>query len=408
MNVAVVGGGVVGLACAWYLRRAGARVTVFERGRCGGGVSGGNAGWIAPAFATPLSGPGVPLQVIRWSLTRRGPLALRRRPGREIAAWGLRFLSNCRTDRHRSAVRALAAFGAPTAGLFDDLRREVEFDVHEGGALFLFRSASALADERRLLDGLARVGYEGAITEMNGDDVRALEPVVSDCVIGAIHVEDERFLRPEKLVMGLADALRRSGAVVLEGTGVDEVEPNGRWIVHTSAGAHTFDSVVIAAGVWTNELLAPHGVRLSQVPAKGYSVTCAGRGIPPQHALYLSEAKVAVSPFPDGVRLAGRLELTDIEARDDPRSTDAVIAAARAYLTGWEPSEQLERVAGMRPLTSDGLPYIGAVPGRDGLFVATGHGMLGVTLAPATGAALAPLVLEGRRCFEIVPMGLDR
>jgi D-amino-acid dehydrogenase len=139
--------------------------------------------------------------------------------------------------------------------------------------------------------------------------------------------------------------------------------------------------------------------------ARGYSVTISGRGTPPRHALYLAEAKLGLSPFEAGVRLAGVFELGASNAHISPAVGERLLSAARPYLAGWRPDPDgtVEAWAGLRPATPDGLPLIGAVPGVDDIYLATGHGMLGVTLAPATANLLAPLVLEGRAAPELSP-----
>jgi D-amino-acid dehydrogenase len=145
-------------------------------------------------------------------------------------------------------------------------------------------------------------------------------------------------------------------------------------------------------------------------PARGYSVTIAGSGTPPRHALYLAEALIGISPFEQGVRVAGVFELGASSAEAPPGAGERLLAAARSYLAGWRPDVDgpLETWAGLRPATADSLPLIGALPGAPGLFVAAGHGMLGVTLAPATAALLAPLVLHGRAAPELAPFDPGR
>jgi D-amino-acid dehydrogenase len=146
------------------------------------------------------------------------------------------------------------------------------------------------------------------------------------------------------------------------------------------------------------------------VGARGYSVTLAGRGTPPRHALYLAEAKLGLSPFDGGVRVAGVFELGARSADPTPGVGERLLAAARPYLAGWRPDPEgpVEAWAGLRPATPDGLPMIGPLRGADGVFLATGHGMLGVTLAPATADLLAPLVLEGRAAPELAPFDPGR
>jgi D-amino-acid dehydrogenase len=182
-------------------------------------------------------------------------------------------------------------------------------------------------------------------------------------------------------------------------------------VLSTSTGSSGLgaDKVVVAAGLGSPALLREHGVRLPLIGARGYSVMVAGEGVPPAHALYLTEAKLALSAYSAGVRVAGVLELGARGTTPPAGAGARLVAAARPYLRGWRPADSPEATwAGLRPVSADGLPLIGAVPGRAGLYVATGHAMSGVALAPATAAALAPLVLHGERPPELEPFDPGR
>ena len=419
MRVCVVGGGVVGLACAWYLRDGGADVVVLERDRVGEAASRGNAGWITPGLSNPIPAPGVMGQALRWALRPDSPFLLRPRLDPAFAAWCWRFWRSCSREQYLAGMRALLALNARTVELYDGLAAAgVEFEMHNDGLLFLFRTQRALEEEAAVLEELRREGYPGAVTALTRAQAQALDPAVGDGIVGALHAPAERHVRPETVTRGLTDALRGRGVEVREGVRVESLtrdggsdgEGRGRgWRVRC-AGADDVaaDRVVVAGGAWTGALLAPLGVRVRQEAAKGYSVTATGEGTPPRYPLYLAEAKVGCSPFARGVRLAGTLELAGLDLTIDRRRLAAVAGAAGDYLRDWRPSSPELEWAGLRPLPADSLPLIGRAPGQDGLYVATGHGMLGITLAPATGAALAPLVLDDRLVPELVPMRLDR
>jgi D-amino-acid dehydrogenase len=165
---------------------------------------------------------------------------------------------------------------------------------------------------------------------------------------------------------------------------------------------------VLAAGVDTPALLRPLGVRLRMEGAKGYSITAAGSGRAPQHALYFVESKVGCSPFDGAVRLAGTLELGSRDLLLNDTRVAAIARSAEAYLDDWRPERPELLWAGFRPMPADGLPIVGEVPGLPGLHVATGHGMLGVTLAPATGAAVAELLTGGGPVDRLAPFAVGR
>jgi D-amino-acid dehydrogenase len=169
------------------------------------------------------------------------------------------------------------------------------------------------------------------------------------------------------------------------------------WIIDSRSGARHFDAVVLAGGVESAGLLAPHGLRLSIAAAKGYSRTYPADPTGPRQALYLEGSKVAISTYDGAVRVSGTLELGARGLALSRRRLTAITEAARRALPGWRMSAHPRDWAGMRSLSPDGLPYIGPVPGLDGVHLAAGHATLGITLAPLTGELLAPLLLEGRR-----------
>jgi D-amino-acid dehydrogenase len=403
----VVGAGVVGLACAWELRRAGASVVVLERGTVGGGASRGNTGWVCPSFTYPLPAPGMVREGLRQLVTGGEAFVLRPRLDPAFVRWLWDFRRSCSQPRFDAGVRALLALNKRTLELFDAYRDAgVSFEMHATGLVVAARTHQGLELYRAIFRRLRDLGYEGgAIDELDGPALASLEPALDATgVVAGLHAKVDRFARPEELTAGLAESLRTDGVEIREGCELSGLaRENGALALETTEGRELADRVVIAAGLPTAPLLRRLGVRVPLVGARGYSVTLAGEGNPPRHALYLAEAKLGLSPFAGGVRIAGVFELGARKAEAPPDAGERLIAAARPYLGGWRPNAAapVEAWAGLRPATPDGLPLIGALPGLDGVYLATGHGMLGVTLAPATAALLAPLVLEGRAAPEL-------
>jgi len=413
-RVVVVGGGVVGLACAWELRRAGASVVVLERGTVGGGVSRGNTGWVCPSFTYPLPAPGMVREGLRQLVTGGEAFVLRPRLDPAFVRWLWSFRRNCSEARFDRGVRALLALNERTLALFDTYREAgVSFEMHSAGLVLAARTRKGLDSYRAIFHRLQQLGHErGAIEDLDAAALASLEPALDPTgLVGGFHATVDRFVRPEQLTAGLAASLRADGVEIREDCSLTGLAlQNGALALETKDGRELADRVVVSAGLATAPLLRRLGARVPLVGARGYSITVAGRGDPPRHALYLAEAKLGLSPFAGGVRIAGVFELGARDA-EAPRDAGArLIAAARPYLAGWQPDADgpLEAWAGLRPSTPDGLPLIGALPGLDGVYVAAGHGMLGVTLAPATAALLAPLVLEGRAAPELAPFDPGR
>ena len=412
-RVAVVGAGVVGLACAWELRRAGADVVVLERGTVGAGVSRGNTGWVCPSFTYPLPAPGMVREGLKQLVTGGEAFVLRPRLDPAFVRWLWSFRRSCSRPRFEAGVRALLALNARTLSLFDAYRAAgVEFEMHSAGLVLAARTGEGLEAYRRIFDGLRGLGFGGRIEELDAAALAALEPALDAAgIAGGLHAAVDRYVRPEELTAGLAASLRADGVEVRERcelTGF--ARRNGEVALETGGSEVLADRVVVSAGLSTTPLLRKLGARIPLEGARGYSVTITGRGEPPRHALYLAEAKLGLSPFAGGVRIAGVFELGARDAVAPRDAGERLLAAARPYLAGWRPESDapVEAWAGLRPATPDGLPLIGALPGVDRIYVASGHGMLGVTLAPATAALLAPLVLEGRSAPELAPFDPGR
>jgi D-amino-acid dehydrogenase len=398
------------LACAWELRRRGADVVVLERARVGGGVSRGNTGWVSPSFTYPLPAPGMVREGLRQLVTGGEAFVLRPSLDPAFARWLWTFRRSCGPARFDAGVRALLALNRRTLELFDAYRDAgVAFEMHAAGLVVAARTPAGLDIYSRTFRRLRELGYRGGeIDPLDAAELVALEPALDrEGVVAGMYARVDRFVRPEELTAGLADSLRADGVEIREGCELRSIarRPDG-WELGIDGGEPvTAARVVVSAGLPTAPLLRGLGVRLQLLGARGYSVTIAGRGTPPRHALYLAEAKLGLSPFDGGVRVAGVFELGARSADETSGVGERLLAAARPYLAGWEPVADgpVEAWAGLRPATPDGLPLIGALPGLDGVFLATGHGMLGVTLAPATADLLAPLVLEGRVAPELAP-----
>ena len=411
MRVVVVGGGVVGLCCAYELAHAGADVTVVERDLCGGATSLGNAGWVVPSISIPMPAPGITAQALKMLFKPDGSLRLRPRLDPDFLRWCWRFWRDSSRERHEAGLKALMSLNQQTIQLYKDLHASgVEFEMHESGLLIAALSEETLEEYAELLETAKTAGYTGEVRLLGKEALLKLEPALSDAVVGAVYAKDDLHVRPETLASGLASHLAARDVVILEDTAVRALEPTGkgRWLVSTSSEKLAADRIVVAAGMWSSELLGNLGVRIPLESGKGYSVTASGRGTKPRHAMKLAEPNVACSPFEDVVRISGIFELGGRDLSVNRRLLDGVLRSASVFLRDWVVEEPRFEWAGMRPTTPDDLPLISAVPGFGHLYVATGHGMLGVTLAPATAVALAPLVLEDRTVPELEPFRLDR
>jgi D-amino-acid dehydrogenase len=398
-SVLVVGGGAVGLCAAEALAARGAEVTVLERDRCGAGASAGNAGWVTPSLSIPVPGPGVIGASLRWLVNPSGPLWIRPTLSPAMLAWIARFVTRCSRRAYQRGLAALQATAAPAGAAFDALReRGVEFELHAEPLLYPAFDQPELEHLLHVVADLQMAGAGEPLNAISASELLSLEPALSERVIGGVIAHGERRVRPELLVAGIQQALSARGVEVREATAVTGLSRNGGgWLVNTRQGPHRADAVLLANGVATTALLAPLRVRLPVVGAKGYSRTYPLDPTGPRRPVYLEKPKVSVSVFDSDQRVSGTLELGARDLSISQRRLTAITAAARDAMPGWKMAAQPADWAGLRSLSPDGLPFIGAIGGHEGLYVATAHATLGITLAPLGGELLAELILAGRR-----------
>jgi D-amino-acid dehydrogenase len=404
---------VVGLCSAYALARAGADVVLLERAALGRGASEGNTGWISPTISTPLAAPGVLRSGLRSAFDPRGALVIR--PGLDTAwlRWLWAFRAASARPRYRKGVKALLDLNTRTFSELDSYAEDgVEFEMHGGGILCLARSEHGIAWFTPVFEDLQSLGFEGTIETLTPEAAREIEPSLGDDARFVVRTSVDRYVRPESLMAGLAATLRGRGVELREQTAVSALHRNGAgWTVETSGGAVEAEAVVVTAGAATPPLLRPFGLRVPIVPAKGYSLTLQGEGVPPRTALYLCEPKVGVSGYDGGVRIAGTFELPGRNLDVDRKRIGYILDDALPFIRGWQPAPgevEQQGWAGFRPSTPDSLPLLGPIPGQRGLYVAAGHGMLGVTLAPATGAAMADMITTGSVPAWLAPMAPGR
>ena len=401
----IIGAGVIGLLCAYELRRRGAEVVVLDRGEPGAGCSAGNAGWIVPSLSGPVPAPGVVGTSLRWMLRPDSPLYIRPASVPLLAPWLLDFWRHCNPTDYHAGLAATAALNRPTMALYDALAAAgVEFEMHADGILYVCLEPATVEHVREELAAVRDHGYaEPAV--LGPDEIREFEPGLTGPVQTALWVREERHVRPETLTAGLARWLAANGVEVRSGVEVVGLGRRGREIagVETRDGTLAADQVLIAAGAWSGALASMAGVCLPMQAGKGYHVTVAGPDLRLHHPMYLMESRIAVSPFEGALRMSGTMELSGINLRLDPRRVAAIRHGADRYLPGWQRGASESSWVGMRPLTPDGLPVIGRAPGYENLFLATGHAMLGVTLGPATAAAIAGLMCDGRADVDLAP-----
>jgi D-amino-acid dehydrogenase len=397
MRVAVVGAGVVGVACAHYLRAEGCEVVLLDRGRVGGGCSHGNCGYICPSHVLPLAGPGVILPTLRVLMQKNSPLAIRLGVGPSLWGWLLRFALRCNRRDMLAAAHGLHALLQSSrslyAGLFDGSVLEADYLPH--GLLFVFKSKKAL-DHYADTDALLRKEFGVGAEPFDGESLHALEPALLPDVAGAYRYPGDAQVRPDLLMASWREYLLKAGVEIRENT--------------PFAGFDTLkaDAFVIAAGAWTPLLAKMLHCTLPIQPGKGYSLTMPRPANCPRLPMIFEEHRVAVSPFSDGYRIGSTMEFAGYDETMNDSRLELLTSAARLYLRDPVAGPVQERWWGWRPMVPDGLPIIGRVPRMRNVWIAAGHGMLGLSLATGTGKLVSELVLGKTPHVDPHPYRVER
>lgn len=409
-RIVIVGGGIIGLCAAYSLHKRGWDVTVLDAGQPGGAASAGNAGWIVPALSGPVPAPGLTRTSLGWMLRRDSPLFIKPRFDSALLRWLALFWRRCNATDYAAGLAATMELNRRTMPLFDELRASgVAFEMHADGLLMVYRSAADLEHDRSELDFLRPFGL--VPEPLDRARVHEEEPALVDDVVGGVLFPDERHVRPDELASGLVAHLSARGVEIRSRTAVIGFERSGHQLtrVQTSAGPVRADAVLISAGAWTPAVARLAAVRVPIEAGKGYSLDYAPPPVPVRRPLYLHGTRVAVTPLRGMVRLAGTMELSGVNDRLPPNRVAAIARAGARFLRDWPSEPGVARAwTGMRPMTPDGLPVIGFAPGIRNLVVASGHAMLGVTLAPATGEAVADLLSGGQVPAVLEPFDLAR
>ena len=434
MRVGIVGGGIVGLCTAHYLKKLGADPVIIESSTLGSGCSFGNAGWVFPSKSTPLAKPGLTVQSLKWMLRRDSPLHIKPSSLLALAPWLMRFRSFCNHADQVRGIAALAALNAVTVERYDELAADgMQFEYSESGLLMAFRDFDEAEATRKEIELVAAAGATSGATpgtesgatpgtesgatsgigsgatsgtaswasscqSLNETELYEREPMLRPGFRFGLFLDEGRHVRPESVTGGLGSLLRVSGIEIHQGATATGFRSERQRIsaIMTSQGDLEVDAVVLAAGAYTGTLSRMLGCPIPLIAGKGYSVTIEQPTNQLRQPLLLGDGLIGLSPFKGALRFAGTLELSGVDNRMDAARVRSIRRHVSRALDIPEASEGGRAWMGMRPMVPDSLPVIGKLPSRENVYVNTGHQMSGITVAPSSGWALAGLMLEGR------------
>lgn len=409
-DVLVLGAGVIGLACAWYLQQAGRSVRLLDQGVAGCGSSHGNCGTLTPSHAAPLALPGTVSTALRWLFQPAAPLRIKPRLDPALARWLLAFRRRCNWPDARQSAAAKLPLLEASRRLIEALVSEQHLDCEFAtlGTLNVFRDARAFANARAVHERLAE--HLPVHEFLDGEATLAREPALKPGVAGAILNPGDASLRPDRFVAELARIVRAHGGVIEEGARIEQIQRDGKRIARiiTSRGEFVGSEVVLALGAWSPRFARQLELRMPIQPGKGYSITYERPTRCPRMPLSLKERAVCVTSWGSGYRLGSTMEFAGYDASLNRTRLDALRRGAAEYLHVPEGPARIEEWYGWRPMTPDDLPMIGRAPGLDNLVLATGHGMLGVSLSAVTGLLVSEIITGRAPSLDIAACSPQR
>ncbi len=409
-NTLIIGAGVIGACAAYYLTAAGEAPLLVDRRAVCAGSSYGNAGLIVPSHAFPLAMPGVLAKGARWLLDPESPLYIRLRADPALFRWLVRFATAANEETVAHTVPVLLELSRASLRLYHQLAEEPQIGetIRRRGGLFLCTQHASHRELIHEVEVLQKHGVSAAI--LDGDAARALAPQATDRVVGGVYFPDDAHLTPDRFVQALAQRAVEHGARLKTGIDVIGFETGGKRItgVMTNRGVIRADQIVLAAGAWSPQLSRDLDLPLDVQPAKGYSITVERPEGFPELPMHLVEGKVVVTPMGETLRFAGTLELAGLDESVNRRRVEAIRRVVPQYLKVDPYAGLVEIWRGLRPLSPDTLPVIGRSRRWENLVIATGHGMLGMSLGPITGQLVAELVTGSPPSLDLTPFRPER
>lgn len=396
-DVLVIGGGIVGACVARELKLAqpSREVTLIEKGTVGHGCSFANAGWLTPCFSMPLPQPGMFWKSVGWLLDSESPLHIQPKPSLLLARWMWRFLRAMNRPQMERAVAVLTALSSHSLEFYRALDQRQRIEFSQLGLLLVSGTGDGLRYANLELELMLGRGIEGQ--RLSRDELLAFEPSLKPLVKGGVFFPGEATCEPLRAVEAVVQEFLQAGGRIQKAEAYDfEIKAGRIASVQMTAGRISAETVVLATGSWSRELARALGLKIPILGGKGYSMSLPREFVQPSRPIMIVDRKIAVTPRPQGLRLAGTLELVDQDFAISPARVRTIQNGAREYLTGLDGTSEASFTdlwRGLRPCTPDGVPLIGRSNRLDNLYYCTGHQLLGLQSAPGSARLLADLLL---------------
>lgn len=399
-NIIIIGGGIVGLSTAYFLQKEGHQVTVIDKSDITSGASFVNAGYITPSHIIPMASPGKIAQGIKWMFDSSSPFYMQPRWDTDFFKWLWYFQKSSTAAKVAKAIPVIKDINMLSRGLFEDIKASGDlgdFHLERKGLLMLYKTDAAFEHEMEVAKKVSFLGLE--VSELNKSQLDTIEPNIKIDAKGAIHYECDGHTSPTELMPKLLAYLKNVGVHIKTNEEVHDLSiSNGKISeIKTFKATYTADEIILAAGSWSGILSNKMNIKLPLQAGKGYRINVSrptGITMP----AILMEASMAVTPMRKFTRFAGTMEFSGINHTIRKERVLAIAKGAKKFYPELEITQEeiADAQTGMRPISPDGLPYIGKSKKIKNLTFATGHAMMGWSLGPATGK-LVSQIIDGKK-----------
>lgn len=410
-QVIIIGGGIIGLCSAYYLQKESHQVTIIDQSNMDAGASYVNAGYLSPSHLIPLSAPGVMKKGIKWMLNPASPLYIKPRLDSDFIKWTFAFNKSCNANHVEKAIPAIKGVTLLSQDLYDEIKSEENFTFHyeKKGLLMLCQTEKMLEAEIETAHLGKREGLD--VNEISKEELKVLEPNATFNIKGATYYKCDSHTTPHEFMTEMKAHLKAVGVQFYSNEKVEDLVINNGKIEAVKTKTQTFkaDEFVLAAGSWSSIISKKLGLKLLLQAGKGYRINTTqetGITIP----AILAEAKVAVTPMNGFTRFAGTMEIAGINDKINKVRVEAIAKATTSYYPEVTLSEEEKNnvASGLRPVSPDGLPYIGKSSKCKNLTIATGHAMMGWSMGTATGKIVSEVISDKKTILDLSPFHPDR
>ncbi len=411
-SIGIIGGGIIGLSSAYYLNKAGFKVTILDKGDLTDGCSFGNAGMIVPSHIIPLAAPGMISKGFRWMFDSTSPFYIKPRFSKDFVKWGYQFYKHSNKEHVARAIPALKNISLFSKAMYQQLSKELPFDFgyQERGLLMLYQGVETEKEEIETVHLAHEAGVEAHILSLT--ELQKLEPDVRVRARGGIYYPGDAHLTPRVLVEKLILHLKQEGITFHRNTKVTGFHSENNLVkaIKTDQGDFEIDTLVMAAGSWSGALCSVLGIGLPMQAGKGYSFTVPNVEKNTRIPTIFLEARVAVTPMGSSLLFGGTMEIAGDDHSINMNRVKGIVDSIPNYYPDMKVDiPKKENVwHGLRPCSPDGLPYIGRSSRLTNVIVATGHSMMGLSLGPGTGKLVSEIALEEKSSIPLQAFNPER